>query len=227
MNEAVTLAHTGAISKGIYASPRSSRSGSLSELGLTLLPSTGDQPGGSPGENHGYDCFSLQSPRGEGPQTSEDTSEGFDYPTPTTSLASFQQENSDDAAKNPVKLSNSKRRNQFSAATASGSTAPLFVPLQPIDRTGRPHTGLVTPTYITTPLLYRPSAPHLHTLVSTGTTMAAAAQLDQLKERNRLLTMERDRFYYLSKPATLRADNAKSEQIRQLQAQLLIAREQN
>lgn len=227
MNEAANLARAGVNFEGIYASPQSSRSGSLSELGLTLLPSTSHKSGSNSGENHGYGSLSLQ-PRGvEGPQTSEGLSERPKYPTPTSTPASFQLEILDDAAKNLVTLSNSEHNKQFSSTIRNSSTAPLFVPLRPIDRAGRPHTGLVTPTYITTPLQYRPSAPHLHTLVSTGTTMAAVAQLDHLQERNRLLTLERDRYYHLSKPATLRADDVKLEQIRQLQAELRVAREQN
>jgi len=208
--------------EGIYASPQNSRSGSFSELGLTLLPSTSGPSDTSPRENHGYGGF--QSRRYEGPQSLECNLGGSNYPSPTPT----QLENSDDfAAKRLVNVSNSDHRKQPLSTVTNSSTASLFVPLCPVDRSGRPQTSSVTPTYITTPLQYRPSAPHLHTLVSTGTTLAAAAQLDHLKERNKHLTMERDRYYHLSKPATLRADDMKSEQIRQLQTTLKEAVERN
>jgi hypothetical protein len=105
------------------------------------------------------------------------------------------------------------------------TTTPLFVQLRSIDRSGRISHDEVTPTFVTAPVQYQPSAPHLHIIVSTGTTLAAATQIDHLKARNKQLTMDRDRFYHLSKPATRRADDGKSEQIRQLNAELKAALE--
>jgi hypothetical protein len=216
------MAQTGPTFEGIYASPQSSRSSSFSELGLTLLPSC---QSGSRRESH--DGGAFQSGRYGDAQLFEGTSGGFGYPSPTPTLESGPLEVFHDAPKTPANVANSEHHKQALSTVANGSTTSLFVPLRPIDRTGRPQKVTVTPTYITTPLQYRPSAPHLHTLVSTGTTLAAAAQLDHLKERNKHLTMERDRFYHLSKPATLRADDGKLEQIRQLKAEIKDATERN
>jgi hypothetical protein len=216
------MAQKGPTFEGIYASPQSSRSSSFSELGLTLLPSC---QSGSRRESH--DVGPILSERYGDFRLFEGTSGGLGYPSPTSTLEVGQIDIIRDAPKHPMKVPNSEQHKQALSTAANGSTTSLFVPLRPIDRTGRPQKVAVTPTYITTPLQYRPSAPHLHTLVSTGTTLAAAAQLDHLKERNKHLTMERDRFYHLSKPATLRADDGKLEQIRQLKAEIKDATERN
>ena len=188
------MALSGSTVEGNYASPQSSRSGSISELGLTLLPSC--QAGGRRGT---YDDGVLPAGQNGGPHPFEGTSSGLNYPSPTSTIASFPLVQPPDPPNYPVNVSNGGHFKQsLSTVTNDQST-----------------------------LLYRPSAPHLHTLVSTGTTVAAATQLDRLKERNRQLTIDRDRFYHLSKPEAVRADDGKMQQIRDLRAELNALTEQN
>ena len=223
INKAVAMALTGSNFEGIYASPQSSRSGSFSELGLTLLPSS---QSGLRRERLGFG--GLQSEPNEGPQTFDGRVGAFSYPSPTPTLGSLRLDRPHDLPKHDVNVSNGGISKQSLSTVTDRQlhATPLFVHLRSIDRSGRVSNDALRPTYLT-PLQYRPSAPHLHTLVSTGITLAAATQLDLLKERNKHLTMERDRFYYLSKPATRRADDGKSQQIRDLRAELKALSEQN
>jgi hypothetical protein len=208
--------------EGIYASPNSSWSSSYSELGLTLLPSPHSDTWR---EDHGHGC--LQSGQNQGGQPLEGTRGALSYPSPTFIWGSIARTH--DLLKHPVNASNGGIPKQSLSIVADDqpTTTPLFVQLRSIDRSGRISHDEVTPTFVTAPVLYQPSAPHLHVIVSTGTTLAAATQIDHLKARNKQLTMDRDKFYHLSKPATRRADDGKSEQIRQLNAELKAALEQN
>ena len=204
--------------EGIYASPNSSQSSSFSELGLTLLPSPHSDTWG---KTHGHGC--LQSGQNQGGQPFEGILGALSYPSPTLTWGSIARTH--DLLKHPVNASNGGLSKQSLSIVADdqSTTTPLFVQLRSIDRSGRISHDEVTPTFVTAPVQYQPSAPHLHVIVSTGTTLAAATQIDHLKARNKQLTMDRDRFYHLSKPATRRADDGKSEQIRQLNAELKAA----
>jgi hypothetical protein len=208
--------------EGIYASPNSFQSSSYSELGLTLLPSPHSDTWG---KNHRHGC--LQPGQNQGGQPFEGILGAPSYSSPTLTWGPIARAH--DLLKHPVNASNSGLPKQSLSIVADDqpTTTPLFVQLRSIDRSGRTSHDEVTPTFITAPVQYQPSAPHLHVIVSTGTTLAAATQIDHLKARNKQLTMDRDRFYHLSKPATRRADDGKSEQIRQLNAELKVALENN
>ena len=216
------MAQEGANYEGIYASPNSSWLSSYSELGLTLLPSPQSDAWR---ENHGHGY--LQSGQNQGGQPFEGSLGALGYPSPTHTLGSIARAH--DLLNHPVNASNGGPSKQSLSIVTDNqpTTTPLFVQLRSIDRSGRIFHDDVTPTFVTAPVQYLPSAPHLHIIVSTGTTLAAATQIDHLKARNKQLTMDRDRFYHLSKPATRRADDGKSEQIRQLNAKLKAASERN
>jgi hypothetical protein len=203
--------------EGIYASPNSSCSSSYFGPGLTLLPSPqSDAWKGSHG--HGQN---------QGGQPFEGSLGALSYPSPTHTLGSIAK--TYDLPNRPVNESNGSPLKQALSIAAGGqsTTTPLLVQLRSIDRLGRISHDEIIPTFVAAPVQYQPSAPHLHVIVSTGTTLAAATQIDHLKARNRQLTMERDRFYHLSKPATRRADDGKSKHICQLKAELKAAVKKN
>jgi hypothetical protein len=204
--------------EGIYASPNSSWLSSYSELGLTLLPSPQSDAWR---ENHGHGY--LQSGQNQGGQPFKGSLGALSYPSSTHTLGSIARTH--DLLNHLANASNGGPPKQSLSIVADNqpTTTPLFVQLRSIDRSGRVSHDDVTPTFVTAPVQYLPSAPHLHIIVSTGTTLAAATQIDHLKARNKQLTMDRDRFYHLSKPATRRADDGKTEQIRQLNTKLKAA----
>jgi hypothetical protein len=216
------MAQTGSNFEGNYASLQSFQSGPFSELGLTLLPSY--QAGG---RGEARDHSGLEPDQIGNIQPFEDALGGFRYPSPTPTLRAWQLDRSHEPPNEQVNTSNSGITKQtLPKALTDLPAAPLFLHLRRIDRSGRVCEDAVTPAYISPPQ-YRPSAPHLHTFISTCTTLAATAQLAQLKERNKHLTMERDRFYHLCKPAIRRADDRKLQEIRELKAELRAARELN
>jgi hypothetical protein len=216
------MAQTRSMFEGIYASPQRSRSGCISELGLTLLPSQS----GSQRESH--DDGGLHSGQNRHVYPVEGTWGGLNHPSPTPTVGFRQTDGSHDPPNHLVNVSNGGYPKQtLSTVTINNPNAPLFVPPRPIDQFGCNSEGAVTPRYITTTVPYRPSAPHLHTFISTGTTLAAAAQIDHLNKRNRQLTMERDRFYHLSQPRARRADDGKLQQIQGLKDELKGALELN